>query len=251
MNMTEGTFIDQTVAKGVRFLLVALLIITGIAAERIGLVEYLSDPWEREYVLFLVRQHLYLVAVSMALALVTGLAAGIIVSRKRFRKFAGIVMYVIGLGQTIPSLAVLALTMSFLGIGSKPAIVALFIYSTLPIARNTLAGILSVSPSIIDAAKGVGMSPTRILLEVEIPNALNVILTGIRIALVINIGTAALGYLIGAGGLGDLIFTGINLMRTELLLAGALPVILLALVGDYLLELLGVIIVPKGIRMAA
>ncbi len=248
--MKEGTFIDQTVAKGVRFFLVALLIITGIAAERIGLVEYLSDPWERDYVLFLVRQHIYLVAVSMALALVTGLAAGIIVSRKRFRKFAGIVMYVIGLGQTIPSLAVLALTMSFLGIGSKPAIVALFIYSTLPIARNTLAGILSVSPAIIDAAKGVGMSPTRILLEVELPNALDVILTGIRIALVINIGTAALGYLIGAGGLGDLIFTGINLMRTELLLAGALPVIILALVGDYLLELLGVIIVPKGIRMA-
>jgi osmoprotectant transport system permease protein len=85
---------------------------------------------------------------------------------------------------------------------------------------------------------------------VEIPNALNVILTGIRIALVINIGTAALGYLIGAGGLGDLVFTGINLMRTELLLAGALPITILALAGDYLLELLSLLIVPKGIRMA-
>ncbi|HPC02881.1 MAG TPA: ABC transporter permease [Syntrophales bacterium] len=248
--MKEESFRRPAAATGIRSLLLVAVFIAGIAAERIGLVEYLSDPWEREYVLFLAGQHLYLVAVSMAMALVTGLATGIIVSRKRFRKFAGVVMYVIGLGQTIPSLAVLALTMSFLGIGSKPAILALYIYSTLPIARNTLAGILSVSPAIIDAARGVGMSPVRILLEVEIPNALNVILTGIRIALVINIGTAALGYLIGAGGLGDLVFTGINLMRTELLLAGALPITILALAGDYLLELLSLLIVPKGIRMA-
>lgn len=248
--MKEESFRRPAAATGIRSLLLVAVFIAGIAAERIGLVEYLSDPWEREYVLFLAGQHLHLVAVSMAMALVTGLATGIIVSRKRFRKFAGVVMYVIGLGQTIPSLAVLALTMSFLGIGSKPAILALYIYSTLPIARNTLAGILSVSPAIIDAARGVGMSPVRILLEVEIPNALNVILTGIRIALVINIGTAALGYLIGAGGLGDLVFTGINLMRTELLLAGALPITILALAGDYLLELLSLLIVPKGIRMA-
>jgi len=248
--MKEESFRRPAAATGIRSLLLVAVFIAGIAAERISLVEYLSDPWEREYVLFLAGQHLYLVAVSMAMALVTGLATGIIVSRKRFRKFAGVVMYVIGLGQTIPSLAVLALTMSFLGIGSKPAILALYIYSTLPIARNTLAGILSVSPAIIDAARGVGMSPVRILLEVEIPNALNVILTGIRIALVINIGTAALGYLIGAGGLGDLVFTGINLMRTELLLAGALPITILALAGDYLLELLSLLIVPKGIRMA-
>jgi len=249
--LEQATFINQSVARGMRFLFLGVLFAAGIAAERIGLVAYLSDPWEREYVLFLARQHLYLVVVSMILALATGLAAGIIVSRKRFRKYAGIVMYVIGLGQTIPSLAVLALTMSFLGIGSKPAILALFIYSTLPIARNTLAGIMAVSPAIIDAAKGVGMSPKRILIEVELPNALNVIITGVRISLVINIGTAALGYLIGAGGLGDLIFTGINLMRTELLLAGALPVIILALIGDYLIELLGIVIVPKGIRMTA
>lgn len=248
--MKEEVFTRPAAATGIRSLLLASVFVAGIAAERIGLVEYLSDPWEREYVLFLAGQHLYLVAVSMAMALVTGLATGIIVSRKRFRKFAGVVMYVIGLGQTIPSLAVLSLTMSFLGIGSKPAILALYIYSTLPIARNTLAGILSVSPAIIDAARGVGMSPARILMEVEIPNALNVILTGIRIALVINIGTAALGYLIGAGGLGDLVFTGINLMRTELLLAGALPITILALAGDYLLELLSLLIVPKGIRMA-
>lgn len=241
---------QATVIKGYRFLLLALLFMMGISAERIGLVAYMSDPWEQEYILFLVRQHLYLVSVSMSMAIVLGLTAGILVSRKRFRKYAGVVMYIIGLGQTIPSLAVLALVMSFLGIGSRPAIFALFIYSTLPIARNTLAGILAVSPAIIDAARGIGMNPMRILWQVELPNALNVILTGVRVALVINIGTAALGYLIGAGGLGDLIFTGINLMQTDKLLAGALPVVVLALIGDYLVELFGLIVIPKGIRMA-
>lgn len=241
---------QTTLTKGYRFLLFALLFILGIGAERIGLVAYLSDPWEQEYVLFLVRQHLYLVTVSMAIALVVGLTAGIMVSRKRWRKYSGVVMYVIGLGQTIPSLAVLALVMNFLGIGSKPAIFALFIYSTLPIARNTLVGILAVPPAIIDAARGIGMNPARILWQVELPNALNVILTGVRVALVINIGTAALGYLIGAGGLGDLIFTGINLMQADKLLAGALPVVVLALIADYLVELAGIIVIPKGIRLA-
>lgn len=241
---------NTTVTRGYRFVLFTLLFMLGIGAERIGLVEYFSDPWEQEYVLYLVRQHLYLVSVSMAMAIAAGLAAGILVSRKKLQKYSGIVMYVIGLGQTIPSLAVLALVMSFLGIGSRPAIFALFIYSTLPIARNTLAGILSVSPAIIDAARGIGMRPAQILWQVELPNALNVILTGVRVALVINIGTAALGYLIGAGGLGDLIFTGINLMQPDKLLAGALPVVAMALIADYLVELFGVIVIPKGIRLA-
>ncbi|MFO7727377.1 MAG: ABC transporter permease [Desulfonatronovibrio sp.] len=241
---------NPTITKGYRFFLLALVFFMGISAERVGLIEYYSDPWEQEYVFYLVRQHLYLVFVSMGLAVVTGLTVGIVISRKRFRKYSGMVMYIVGLGQTIPSLAVLALVMSFLGIGSRPAIFALFIYSTLPIARNTLAGILSVSPAIIDAAKGIGMTSSRILLEVELPNALDVILIGIRVAVVINIGTAALGYLIGAGGMGDLIFTGISLMQTDKLLAGALPVVLMALTADYLVELLGIIIIPKGIRLA-
>jgi osmoprotectant transport system permease protein len=235
--------------KGYRFLFFLLLFLLGIGAERIGLIEYYSDPWEQAYVLYLVKQHLYLVSVSMAMAIVTGLAVGIAVSRKAFRRYSGPVMYFVGLGQTIPSLAVLALTMSFLGIGTKPAIFALFIYSTLPIARNTLAGILSVSPAIVDAAKGIGMNQGRILWQIELPNAMQVILTGVRVAMVVNIGTAALGYLIGAGGLGDLIFTGISLMQPDKLLAGALPVIGLALIGDFLVEIFGIIFIPKGIRL--
>jgi osmoprotectant transport system permease protein len=101
----------------------------------------------------------------------------------------------------------------------------------------------------IEAAKGMGMPGWRILLDVEIPNAMQVILTGFRVALVINIGTAALSYLVGAGGLGDMIFTGISLMKTEVLLAGAIPTTLLALFADYLCEILTLLLVSKGLRL--
>ena len=157
-------------------------------------------------------------------------------------------MYIVGLGQTIPSLAVIALAMSILGIGYKAAVFALFIYSVLPIARNTMAGINAVPPWIIDAARGMGMPHSQILFQIEIPNAMSVILTGFRVSLVINIGTAALAFLIGAGGLGEHIFTGIDLMRPDKLLAGAVPTILLALFADYVCGLVGLLIIPKGLR---
>lgn len=235
--------------KAYRFILLAVLVWAGIEAQRIGLFAYLSDPYELAYVGLLLRQHLHMVGLSMLLATATGLGVGILVSRRRFRRYAGVVMYLVGLGQTIPSLAVLALVMAFLGIGSSSAIFALYLYSTLPIARNTLAGLLAVPPSYVDAARGLGMNPVRILWEIELPNAARVILTGFRVALVINIGTAPLGYLIGAGGLGDLVFTGIDLMETQKLLAGVIPITLLALFADYLCELLALVLVPRGLRI--
>lgn len=233
-----------------RVILAVVILAAGVVAERTGLIELLSDPYEYPVIMELFIQHLYIVTVSMAFATVTGVTAGILLTRKRLRRYAGICMYIIGLGQTIPSLAVLALAMSFLGIGTKPAIFALTIYSILPIARNTLAGITAVPPELIDAGKGMGMPPVRILMEVEIPNAMTVILTGFRVALIINIGTAALAYVIGAGGLGDLIFTGISLMQTDKLLAGAIPVTLLALFADFLSELMGLVLVSKGLRLS-
>lgn len=232
-----------------RVFLVVLLLTLGVTAERVGLLAYVTDPWEYPYILELFWQHLYLVAVSMVMATVIGLAVGILFTRRHLKKYSGPMMYIVSLGQTIPSLAVLALGMSIFGIGSNSAIFALFIYSILPIARNTLAGISAVPPDMIDAARGMGMPLHKILFEVELPNAVPVILTGFRVALVINIGTAALGYLIGAGGLGDLIFTGMSLMQTEKLLAGAIPVTLMALFGDYLCELLGLWLIPKGLRL--
>lgn len=240
----------RLLVKLYRIIIAVIILVAGVTFERTGLIELLSDPYEYPVIMELFIQHLYMVTVSMIFATIIGVSAGIMLTRKRFRRYAGICMYIIGLGQTIPSLAVLALAMSFLGIGTKPAVFALTIYSILPIARNTLAGITAVPPELIDAGKGMGMPPVRILMEVEIPNAMKVILTGFRVALIINIGTAALAYVIGAGGLGDLIFTGISLMQTDKLLAGAIPVTLLALFADFLSELLGIVLISRGLRLS-
>jgi osmoprotectant transport system permease protein len=240
---------NSTLAKFYRFFLLIILLVAGMSLEKAGMMEYLSDPYELRYTLELVKQHVGLVGMSMAMATALGLAVGIIFTRPRFERYSGPVMYMVGLGQTIPSLAVIALAMSVLGIGFKAAVFALFIYSMLPIARNTMAGIKAIPAWMIDAARGMGMSNMRILFQIEIPNSMDVILTGFRVALIINIGTAALAFLIGAGGLGEHIFIGIDLMRTDKLLAGAIPTILLALFADYLCEVLRFWIVPKGLRL--
>lgn len=240
---------NRALGKAYRFILLMILLAAGVLMDRVGLIEYLSDPFEIQYTLNLITQHITMVFVSMLMAVILGLSVGIIFTRQRFRRYAGMVMYVVGLGQTIPSLAVIAIAMSFLGIGFRAAVFALFIYSVLPIARNTLAGITSVPSWIIDAARGMGMPNLVILIQIEIPNAMKVILTGFRVALVINIGTAALAFLIGAGGLGDHIFTGIALMRTDKLLAGAIPTTLLALIADYLCDLMGLVLIPRGLRL--
>ncbi|MFO7876302.1 MAG: ABC transporter permease [Desulfovermiculus sp.] len=232
-----------------RLIMVVVLLTAGVLLDRTGMLEYMADPYEFAYILALARQHVVMVAVAMLLATALGVSVGIIFTRARMKKYAGIVMYIVGLGQTIPSLAVLAIVMSFMGIGFKPAIFALFTYSVLPIARNTLAGINAVPNWLLDAAKGMGMNNRQILIHVELPNAMQVMLTGFRVSLVICIGTAALAFLIGAGGLGEQIFMGIDLMRTDKLLAGAIPTILLALLADYLCEFLGLILVPKGLRL--
>jgi osmoprotectant transport system permease protein len=160
------------------------------------------------------------------------------------------VIGIANLGQTIPSLAILALAMGFIGIGIPAAIIALFVYSLLPIIQNTIAGIDSVDPDTIDAAHGMGLTPRQILWRIEMPNALISILAGIRTALVINIGTAALAYLVGAGGLGVWIFTGIRLFDNSFLISGAVPVTLLAILIDFLFRWLEFILVPKGLRLA-
>lgn len=240
---------SEVFGKAYRFVLAVILIGAGVAVERLGVVAYLSDPFEFAYTLRLVGQHVMMVGVSMVFATIFGLGIGIIFTRPGFKRYTGVVMYIVSLGQTIPSLAVIAVAMSFLGIGFKPAIFALFVYSVLPIARNTLAGINAVPSWIIDAAKGMGMTHGQILFQVELPNAMKVILTGFRISMVINIGTGALAFLIGAGGLGEHIFTGIDLMRPDKLLSGAVPTTLLALLADYLIEIFGLLVIPRGIRI--
>ncbi|WP_010173778.1 ABC transporter permease [Bacillus coahuilensis] len=201
--------------------------------------------------LLLMRQHAELVLVSSILAIIIAVPAGILITRKGIRKAEWLVSNAVNFGQTIPSLAVLALMISILGIGFKTAIFALFIYSLLPIYRNTVAGIDSLDEDLIDAARGMGMTPAQILFRIELPNAAYSILAGIRTAVVLNIGTAALAYVVGGGGLGVWIFTGIQLFDNGYLISGAIPVILFAIGIDLLLRLIEAMVVSKGSKPTA
>lgn len=202
----------------------------------------------REDVLYLSLQHLELVAISGGLAVVCGVALGIVLSRSCMARLAEPVIQLLNIGATIPTLAVLALSMSFLGVGTVPALFALWVMALLPIVRNTYAGIQSVPAYLIEAARGMGMRAWHIVFRIELPNALFVIFAGIRTAISINIGTAPLAFLIGAGGLGELIFIGIDLNEFDMLLAGVIPVALLAVVVDFILGQMQYWLVPRGVH---
>ncbi|KAF1040022.1 MAG: Osmoprotectant import permease protein OsmY [Burkholderia lata] len=177
-------------------------------------------------------QHMLLVVYSMALAIAVGVPAGVLLSRPRFQHQAERFMQVFNIGNTIPSLAVLAIALGIFGIGNVPAIVALFLASLLPITRNTYEGMKNVPAALREAAKGIGMTGWQSLVRVELPDALPIIVGGVRTALAINVGTAPLAYLIGADSLGSLIFPGIYLDNQPLLLLGASLTAILALVLD-------------------
>ena len=179
-------------------------------------------------------QHIGLTFISLIIAVIIGLPLGIFIARRQ--KMAGPVLAVAGIMQTIPSIALLGFMIPLLGIGPRPAIVALFIYALLPIIRNTYTGILGVDIYVTDAAAAMGMSSRQRLFKVELPLAMPVILAGIRTATVINVGVATLASYVAAGGLGEFIFGGISLNNTNMILAGAIPAALLAIIFDFLLS---------------
>ena len=178
--------------------------------------------------------HIGLTFVSLFIAIGIGLPVGILITRKQ--KLAGTVLGIAGVFQTIPSIALLGFLIPFLGIGAKPAIFALFLYALLPIINNTYTGITQVNASVKEAAAAMGMSNWQILRKIELVLAMPVILAGVRTATVINVGVATLASLIAAGGLGEFIFGGISLNNTNMILAGAIPSALLALLFDFLLS---------------
>ncbi|MDB5190586.1 MAG: binding-protein-dependent transport system inner rane component, partial [Segetibacter sp.] len=178
--------------------------------------------------------HIGLTFISLFIAVLIGLPLGIFIARNK--KWAGSLLGVAGVLQTIPSIALLGFMIPLLGIGPMPAIAALFLYALLPIIRNTYTGISEVSAPVIDAAKGMGMSSKQILFKVQLPLAMPVILAGVRTATVINVGVATLAAYIAAGGLGEFIFGGIALNNTNMILAGAIPSALLAILFDFLLS---------------
>jgi osmoprotectant transport system permease protein len=199
---------------------------------------------------YLTVQHLQIVAVSGALALAIALPLGVWMSRPKNQRYAMASMQILNVGQAIPKLALLALAMSLIGVGSGAAIIGLFVATLLPVAVNTYEGLRAVPQHLIEAAEAMGMTPRETLWKVEIPNAMNVIFAGIRTALAINVGTAPLAFLVGGGGLGELIFTGIDLNDFGMMLAGAVATALLAIAVDLGCGAIQTIAVSRGLRLA-
>lgn len=228
-----------------RFALLASVFAFGAWTYSTGFIDEFFWHWPD--VQYLAAQHIWLTAMSGSMAIVVAIPLGIVLSRRSMEKVAESAMQVLNVGTTIPTLAVLALSMSFLGIGTLPALFGLFVATLLPITRNTYAGLKGVSPALMEAAAGIGMSPAQRLFKVELPNALYVIFAGIRTALAINVGTVPLAFLIGAGGLGELIFTGIDLFDPAMMLAGAIPTAVLAIAVDALIAVIAFMVVPRGV----
>ena len=192
--------------------------------------------------------HIYMVVISVTISILIAVPIGIMLTRPKFSKLSLVVMNLLNLLQTIPGIAVIAIIMPIMGMGLRPTIVALVLQALLPIARNTIAGLHEVSPDVKEAAQGMGMSPGRILWEVEIPLAMPVIMAGIRTATVYVVSVGTLAAYIGGGGLGDLITTGLSMMWSAYLLVGAGLGALLAIGLDRALGYLEYRMTPPGLQ---
>lgn len=181
-------------------------------------------------VIRLLWEHIYMSLISLGLGVIVAVPLGILLSQ--VPKVANVVISIVSVLQTIPTLALLALMIPFLGVGKVPAIVALFIYSLLPILRNTYLGMSNVNPNLLDAAKGMGLKRMQIIRQVQLPLAVPVIMAGIRLSTVYVIAWTTLASYIGGGGLGDMIFNGLNLFRPDLIFGGTIPVTILAVIVD-------------------
>lgn len=191
-------------------------------------------------------QQIYISAIALALGIIVAVTLSVILMK--FPRTAKVVMAIASMLQTIPALALLAMMLPIFGIGQLPAIVALFLYSLMPILRNTYVGLTGVNPNTVDSAKGVGMTQIQIITKVDIPLAMPVIMSGIRLSAIYVIAWSTLASYIGAGGLGDFIFNGLNLYQPDLIFGGTIPVIILALLTDYLLGRLEKKLTPAGVN---
>ena len=198
--------------------------------------------------------HLWIILVAIAIAIILGVVVGIYITGKGKEHIADTVLYLAEIMMTVPSLALFGLLMLILGImgfktfGFLPAVIALIVYGQLPILRNTYTAIRGVDPAMIEAGKGMGMSERQLLFKVKLPLAVPVIMAGLRNAIVIIIGIAAIAAMIGAGGLGVPIFRGLRNARMDLIILGGVSVSILALVVDALMSRVERWVTPKGLK---
>jgi len=236
----------RTVARN---FLVEKGLLTGVVEDtklQKGFWSYLAS--KKDYLIKLLYEHLVLSFGALFFAMLVSLPTGVLLTR--YEKAGKIIFPFINTIQTIPSLALLGFLIPFMGIGTAPAMLALFLYSLLPLVRNTYSGILGVNKAYVEASRGMGLTNIQILFKVEIPLAMPIIIAGLRTAAVIVIGTATIAALIGAGGFGDPIFRGVSTVNSNLILLGAIPAALLAIVIDKIIGWAELGLVSKGIRLA-
>ena len=247
----EGNIPESTMIKMNAEVKVQKMPETMAASEYIKKTFFIATNYEIdtfiERIWLYTKEHLFLVLISLSGAIIIAIPLGIIAYKNQ--KIANIILAITGIIQTIPSLALLVFMIPLLGIGSWPAIVALFLYSLLPIVRNTYSGLIDIPIQIKESAEALGISSFARLRLIELPLASRSILAGIKTSAVINVGTATLGALIGAGGYGQPILTGIRLDNVSLILEGAVPAAVLALLVQALFDLLEILLVPKGLRI--
>lgn len=188
-------------------------------------------------------EHMFMSITALFLGVLVALPLGLLISRHK--RLTDITIAISSVLQTIPSLALLAIMVPFLGVGKTPAIVALFIYSLLPILRNTVLGLESVNEEFIDAAKGMGFTNAQVIFKVQIPLSISVIMSGIRLSAIYVVAWTSLASYIGAGGLGDFIFNGLDNYNFNFIIMGTIPITLLALIYDFVLRNLEQHLIPK------
>ncbi|WP_270245774.1 ABC transporter permease [Staphylococcus capitis] len=193
-------------------------------------------------------EHFYISITALLIAIVVAVPLGILLSKTT--RTANVVLTIAGVLQTIPTLAVLAIMIPIFGVGKTPAIVALFIYVLLPILNNTVLGVKNIDKNVIQAGQSMGMTKMQLMKDVELPLALPLIISGIRLSSVYVISWATLASYVGAGGLGDLVFNGLNLYQPPMIISAAILVTLLALIVDFLLSLVEKWAVPKGLKVS-
>ena len=196
-------------------------------------------------------QHVQLTVISTFFVLIIAIPLGILLTRAAFRKAAPVAMTFANMGQATPAIGLLALLVIWLGTGEKAALIGIIIYAVLPVLSNTIAGLKANDPTLLEAARGIGMSPLGVLAKVELPLAVPLILAGVRTALVLNVGTATLATFGGGGGLGVLITTGITTQRMPVLVLGSILTVSLALLVDWLASLAELLLRPRGLEAGA
>ncbi|MFI6489390.1 ABC transporter permease [Streptomyces sp. NPDC050564] len=228
--------------------LVALLLATWLWFQQASLDPISKNALSNGQVSKALWQQIQLVVISTFFVLIIAIPLGILLTRKTFRKATPITMTIANMGQATPAIGLLALLVILLGSGQKAALIGIIIYAVLPVLSNTIAGLKANDPTLLEAARGIGMSPLGVLSRIELPLAVPLILAGVRTALVLNVGTATLATFGGGGGLGVLITTGITTQRMPVLVLGSILTVALALLVDWLASLAELLLRPRGLE---